>query len=491
MASSAATCSLGTEQLAAQKLWYGEEPNAGSAIFMLFASQCLGYGFLSMMRKYFVYPTKFTWPVILPQASLFQSMHRDKALAKKRLKWFWIVCVFIMAWELVPQFFMPWTIGISIFCLAQQNSSTFTYLFGGSNGNEGLGFLSWSTDWLYIGTAPLILPMDTLLNQLVGYLGCIALTIGAYYTNLWNAQTFPFMAQDLFTANGSLYNQTLILGSNNEVDPDKLAAYGAPWFAMSNALSYLVMNMAITGCVVHAFLWNWEDLKFMFEFITPPGIKKLLSFRPSSIDWKFWEKKGDGKIQYYRGTEGDPHFEHMRQYQEAPSWWYHAVLILALVIGLICCYQQDTGLPWWAFLVSCAISWFLTIPYACLYGITGFYYQPSAAIQMIGAYMVPRRPIANMMFTLFGSNSLSQGLLMLQDLKLTNYAKLAPRATFVAQMSGTIVGAILNWVMMNSIVNAQADILLSVEGTTIWSGQNVQTYNALAVAWGGAGPEML
>lgn len=129
--------------------------------------------------------------------------------------------------------------------------------------------------------------------------------------------------------------------------------------------------------------------------------------------------------------------------------------------------------------------------YACLYGLLGFYYQPSTAVQMIGAYMVPRKPVANMMFTLYGSNSLVQAILMLGDLKLAQYVKLPPRATFVAQMLGSCVGAVLNWVMMNSIVTAQREVLLSVEGTSIWSGQNVQSYNAQAIAWGGAADKIL
>jgi len=104
--------------------------------------------------------------------------------------------------------------------------------------------------------------------------------------------------------------------------------------------------------------------------------------------------------------------------------------------------------------------------------------------------MVPGKPVANMMFTLYASNSMVQGLLMLGDLKLSQYAKLPPRATFWAQITGTLVGAVLNWVMMNSIVKNQRDVLLSVEGTNIWSGQNVQSYNAQAVAWGGVGKEI-
>ena len=40
-------------------------------------------------------------------------------------------------------------------------------------------------------------------------------------------------------------------------------------------------------------------------------------------------------------------------------------------------------------------------------------------------------------------------------------------------------------VIMNSIIDNQWSILLSVQGTNIWSGQQPQQYNSQAVAWGG------
>lgn len=40
--------------------------------------------------------------------------------------------------------------GFSVFCLANQKSADFTRIFGGSNGNEGLGLLSFCLDWQYI-----------------------------------------------------------------------------------------------------------------------------------------------------------------------------------------------------------------------------------------------------------------------------------------------------------------------------------------------------
>jgi len=37
--------------------------------------------------------------------------------------------------------------------------------------------------------------------------------------------------------------------------------------------------------------------------------------------------------------------------------------------------------------------------------------------------------------------------------------------------------------MMHSIVQNQAEILKSIQGTNIWSGQNIQQFNTLAIAW--------
>ena len=45
---------------------------------------------------------------------------------------------------------------------------------------------------------------------------------------------------------------------------------------------------------------------------------------------------------------------------------------------------------------------------------------------------------------LYGQHPMIQGIALMQDLKLGQYVKLAPRVTFLMQMMGTVVGAILN-----------------------------------------------
>lgn len=106
--------------------------------------------------------------------------------------------------------------------------------------------------------------------------------------------------------------------------------------------------------------------------------------------------------------------------------------------------------------------------------------------QLLGAALVPGNPQANMYFTLYAAHSVGQASHLTSDLKLGQYTKLPPRDTFIVQLVGTVIGAILQLVIMKSIISAQRDILLSVDGTNIWSGQQVQSFNSQAIAVGGA-----
>jgi len=114
---------------------------------------------------------------------------------------------------------------------------------------------------------------------------------------------------------------------------------------------------------------------------------------------------------------------------------------------------------------------------------TGFQYNIQPICQTLAGYLFPGRPLANMYFTCFTYNSMQQAQLLARDLKLAQYVHLSPKHTFLIQVMGCVVGAILNWVMMISIVDNQKPILLGLKGSNIWSGQNVQQFNTLAVAW--------
>lgn len=52
------------------------------------------------------------------------------------------------------------------------------------------------------------------------------------------------------------------------------------------------------------------------------------------------------------------------------------------------------------------------------------------------AYILPGDPVANMYGALYGQHPMIQGIALLQDLKLGQYVKLAPRVTFFMQVTG-------------------------------------------------------
>ncbi|KAJ5570081.1 uncharacterized protein N7459_009511 [Penicillium hispanicum] len=492
MANSASIAALGIELLAVERLYYDAKLNGALSIFLLFSSQMLGYGLGGLMRKTLVYPKNMLWPQNIPVNNMLETLHRPRSATRKQLKVFGWVFGAIFLWEIVPEWIMPILTGVSIFCLANQKSAVFTNVFGGASGNEGLGLFSICFDWEYIsgGTSPLYFPVDSLISQGVGVILCIAVFCDVFYGDIWEAQRFPFLSQVLFSGNSTAdnqlqWNQTLVIGADNRIDKDALAEVGLPWFTATYVINILTSNMAITAGMTHVFLWHWEDMKAALSFLTWDSLKHILN--PRAWNLAFWKK--EAKAEPYQ-EHYDPHYKLMAAYKEVPNWWYTIVLVLSLVVGLICLYKGDSSLPWWGFLVACLVAWLFLMVFGSMQALTGISFIIQPIVQLIGGYIQPGNPVANMYFTLFGYNSVTQGALLGQDLKLAQYGHLAPRVTFSMQMIGTLIGAIFNYIMMNSIVTNQREILLSIEGTNIWSGQQPQQYNTLSVAWGGLAHEL-
>ncbi|RFU31628.1 hypothetical protein B7463_g4723, partial [Scytalidium lignicola] len=491
MASAASQSALATEALAAQDLFYGGYPNKAAGIFIVITSQLIGFGLAGLLREVLVYPTHMLWPMNLPITSLLESLHGDKTIAKQRLKIFYIIFFVFLIWEIFPEYIFTVLEGVSIFCLAHQDSLVFTNLFGGASGNEGVGFLALSFDWNYIAPfgSPLWLPLYTLVNEYIGYLGCIIIFMGLYYSNTFRAQDFPFLAQELFdgTSNGTVYNvynQSQILNSNFEIDNDLLAAKGSP-FLTASYIGYLITsNMGFTATFVHMLLWNFDDIKEGWLWLKPSNLKKFL--QPGA--WKFWQNQESPEARFERKQNDpklDPHYKLMMSnlYKEVPLWWWGAVLVICWAVALGCLYALKSTLPWWGFLVSTIMMTIFLLFFGAQYGITGFQFNIQPICQTLAGYMFPGKPLANMYFTCFTFNSMQQAQLLARDLKLAQYVHLPPRHTFTVQVIGCVIGAILNWVMMISIVDNQAPVLLGIDGSNIWSGQNVQQFNTLAISW--------
>ncbi|KAG2083003.1 OPT oligopeptide transporter protein-domain-containing protein [Suillus cothurnatus] len=410
MASASANTALGVDVLAVQRLYYNITPNPGTSVFLIFSSQLLGYGIGGMMRSILLYPSKMLYPGVLPLLSMFDALYEGGMAARKKLRIFYMV--------------------FAVMDISASDRQLLTI----PPSREWL--LSISFDWQYISGVvnPMVIPLKAQVLNLLGYILCMVVFVAVYYNNIWKAQNFPFLSQLLFHENGSLYDQTLILNSNYEVDPTLLAEQGVPYYSSTWGLG---------ATFTHLLLWDRGDICSAWTWMSPSGIKNIWA----NFDWKFWQADGMRK-QDVDDDDIDPHYKQMLKYPDAPNSWCFVVFLLSFVIALVVLYKTDSTLPWWGFLVSLLLATFLILFLGALGAITGLAIATQTFGQMIGGYMLKGLPVANMYFILYGD------------------------------------------IMMNSIVDNQREILLSVQGTNIWSGQRPQMYNSQAIAWGGLSQEL-
>ncbi|KAK2590583.1 hypothetical protein QQS21_011729 [Conoideocrella luteorostrata] len=493
MANSASGAALGLEIVSTQRLYYNNRVSLALTFFMLISSQFLGYGMAGLMRRTMVYPSAMLWPANLPINSMLESLHRREASNRKPLRVFIYVAMGIFVWELFPQWICPLLTGVSIFCLSNRSSRVFTNLFGGAEGNEGLGLFSLCFDWQYIsgGLSPLYFPVSSLISQGIGICCCIVLFCGVYYQNIWDAQRYPFLSQLIFSNTSTpeeavQWNQTAAIGPDGKIDMSAVELLGLPAFASSNVLNVLLTNMCIAAAVVHLVLWYPTETKVAFAFLHPKNLFNAARNLPSRLRHPLASSSEPDEMKPHY----DPHYVLIQKYKPCPDWWYGIILVLSLAVGLVIIYQSNSGLPWWAFFISCIVGYSLLVVLGSLQGITGVPFTIQSIVQMIGGYLRPGYPVANMYFSLYGYNALLQGKLLAQDLKFGQYGHLAPRVTFSMQMIGTLVGAVFNLIMANSIIDNQFDILRSVQGTNIWSGWQAQQFNAQSVTFGGLPHEL-
>ncbi|KAF4988127.1 hypothetical protein FGRMN_9957 [Fusarium graminum] len=490
MASAASVSALSTEALSVQKLWYGGYPNQAAGIFITLSSQLIGYGVAGLMRPVLLYPTKMLYPANLPITTVMETLHKPRSETRKRFQVFWIVFAAIFCWEWFPEYIFPLLSAVSVFCLIDRHNLVFTNLFGGSQGNEGMGFLNLCFDWNYIAGfgSPLVLPLQTLFNSFIGYLGGIILSMALYYSNIWRAKDFPFMAQLLYDGSSTPtnhvpYNETAIMNSDFRINEAALDKAGLPHLTATYINYLITSNAGLTATLVHMLLWNYAEISVGWSWINKANLRKAM--RPET--YYFWRQAGgrteEEKTKLRDDPTIDPHYKLMLDYDEVPNSWYFLVFAASFIVGLVCLYVMKSTLPWWGFILASLLLTVFLIFFGAQYAMTGFGFNLQPIFQMLAGYMFPGRPLANMYFTSYTYNGLSQSFLLLRDLKLAQQNKLSPKATFTTQIIGCVLGALLNYVMMISIVDNQTPILKSAEGTNIWSGAQIQQFNTLAIAW--------
>ncbi|KAF8309084.1 OPT superfamily oligopeptide transporter [Clavulina sp. PMI_390] len=442
-------------------LFYNANVNATTAVLATFSTACFGYGLVGILRPLTVHPAEMVYWANLPTITVFQSLHWEQTKNSKRLKLFWSAFTGMAIWEIFPAYIFPTLNGISIPCFASVNANdgaraVITNIFGGANGNEGLGLLSFSFDWQYITSYTMSLPLLQQANSWVGYAVCYVAVAGIYYSNVWNSQNFPMISTSVFNADGDRWNQTFVFGPTFTLNQTALDIEGIPHLTGSYVWANITASWSIGGLIAHCLLF-WSP--YVYE-----------SFKHARAK-----------------TQPDRHWVAMQKYPEVQWWWYGILLLLSFFAGLIVIFKGDTTLPVYGFIIALLLGTFIAPFSNLLYARLGNGIATNQLMKMVAGALHPGKPVSNLYFSMWSHDVVATSINLASDLKMGQYLKIPPRVMFLTQVWGTLLGAFVNYAVMASIVSQQRETLLDPVGTAVWAGQAVQSLNSQAITWSLAG----
>lgn len=448
--------------LITQTNFYFKEYSIWYEILLVLTSQMLGYGVAGLTRRWVVYPGSMIWPETLVSTTLFTTIHGKQAKVTangwtiSRYHFFSLVMIGSFLWYWLPGFLFTGLSYLTILCWIFPKNKVVNQLFGYKS---GLGMLPITFDWTQVtaaGGSPLATPFWVTAN----IFGAVVIFFWVlvpilYYNNFWYSKYLPILSSTTYDHFALPYNVTRVLSKDLVLDEQAYENYSPLMIPFSYTMSYALNFAAVTAVFVHCALYHGKDI-----------LKKLKDAQHG---------------------EEDIHKRLMGRYKEVPDWWYMVLFLIVFALSIVVVTVYDTQLPVWGLLISISISVFNFLPQGLLEAITNQHVGLNIVTELIGGYLFPGKPIANLMVKLYGFIPMRQGLDFSRDLKLAQYMKVPPILLFWMQIYSTVIAALVNvfvqrWMRFN-IPNicspTQANGFVCAGGHTV--------FNA-SIIWGAVGP---
>lgn len=450
----------------AVKAFYKRHITFFVSLIVVLTTQVLGFGWAGIFRRHLVEPAAMWWPANLVQVSLFRALHEKEERSRgglSRTQFFLIAFISSFAYYVFPGYLFQMLTSLSWMCWIFPTSILAQQLGSGLNG-LGIGAigLDWSTISAYLGS-PLASPWFATANVAAGFvLVMYVVTPLAYWLNLYKAKTFPIFSDELFNAQGQVYDITSIIDSDFHLD---IAAYereGTLYLSTFFVMTYGVGFAALTATIMHVCLFHGSEI---------------------------WEQSKSS----FKEKKMDIHTRLMSRYNQVPEWWFWCILVANIALTIFACeyYNEQLQLPWWGVLLACLIAIFFTLPIGIITAITNQSPGLNIITEYIIGYIYPGYPVANMCFKVYGYISMSQAITFLQDFKLGHYMKIPPRTMFMAQVVGTLIAAFVYlgtaWWLLETI----PDICEKTSSQSVWTCPGDRVFYDASVIWGLIGPRRI
>lgn len=412
-------------------------------VLFALSTQFLGFAFAFMMLKVCVYPKKAVWPTLLPTIALNRALIDEETPSVingwriSRFSFFFVTFVASFCYNWIPSYFFT---ALSTFNWPTWFAPNLIHLNNVTGSNAGLGLNPWpSFDWNMLNMAGcLTVPFYTYANQYLGMILGFFTILTVYYTNnKWTAY-FPINSNRLFNNRGEVYNVKQILNEKSAFDEAKYLKYGPPYFSAANLVLYGAYFFMYPFAILYHTATEWTSMSQSFANIWHTFRDAFRKEQPSNF----------GRF------ADDPHCIMMSNYDEVPSSWFLAILIVSVTFAVTCVSLYPTETPVWGIFFTIAINFVFLVPITAIASVTGFSFGLNVLVELIVGYAIPNSGLALITLKAYGYNIDSQASNYITDQKLAHYTKIPPRAIFRGQVISTFLSVfvallIANWQIAN------------------------------------------
>ncbi|KAK2462009.1 hypothetical protein APHAL10511_006472 [Amanita phalloides] len=451
-----------TDIFLAQKVFFKQHTSFTFQILLTLSTQIFGFSLGGLLRQFVVWPASMIWPGALVNAALFNTLHknfgkRDRGhMTRERFFLLAVTCSFIWYW--VPGYLFTALSAFNWVCWIAPNNVVVNTLFGTST---GLGMSVLTFDWAQISFigSPLVTPWWSELNTTSSFIFIFWIIAPIlYFTNMFNSAYFPLSGYTTFNNIGAPYNASAIISPNGVFSEQAYTRYSPLFMPLTLVIAYGLSFAAFTSVLVHTFLWFRRDI--------------ARRFRTSLKD------------------ERDVHSRLMQAYPEVPSWWFGLMFAICVLFLFISIEIGKTQLPIWAAIVALLFVVILSLPASMLMAITNQQILLQVIHEMIAGYMVPGRPVANVIYKTTAHYGTVSAVAFAGDMKLGHYMKIPPRVMFSVQTVATAIGCMVVIFVQDWMLSNVKDICTPHQANGFVCAP-ATTFAQAMLIWGGIGPKRI
>ncbi|ORY51537.1 hypothetical protein BCR33DRAFT_458016 [Rhizoclosmatium globosum] len=197
----------------------------------------------------------------------------------------------------------------------------------------------------------------------------------------------------------------------------------------------------------------------------------------------------------------DIHNTLMDIYPVVPEAWY-CPFYLDWCLDYFCVSNEHSfNLPWFGFcwqLLLLGVDRAIRI----IQAISGQLIELKAVSELISGYIFQGDIMAVMTFKTLSSVAMSQGLVLVSDMKLGHYLKIPPRSLFITQFIGSVLGAVVSTLVSYlyaermykpsdplSKNDALSTLISPAMAESSWTGVQYRTFLSEGIIFGSIGPQ--